>query len=202
MTAKRKKRHSPVIVLERALLQSRAWVSLGGAAPSVYLIFRCKCQLEKDRTKDGRADNWRIINNGQIVLTYDEAQGEYGITAPRFDRAIGQLVARGFLDIPNTGMGLHKVTTLYSISDRWKHYGTSKFKKVARPKARQHNMGFKRGNRLWQRRKTKTTDENVHGSMHTNVHGGILAMHTNDHGQIVRNRYNLKNGKWLATEIA
>ena len=193
---------SSIIVLDQRLIKSKVWLSLSGTAINVFLIFRTKCQIGNRRRKQGAKGRKIIINNGEIVFTYDEAEKKYGITHGRFNRAIDDLVAKGFIDISDTGMGLHKMTTYYSISDRWEKYGTSEFRNIKRPKAKQYNAGFKLGNELWKRRKEKITVKNDHGAVRTNNHGGIVAMRTNEHGQKIKTCYNLLNGQWLATKIA
>jgi len=144
-----------------------------------------------------------IVNNGEIVFTYREAQKKYGISSSRFRRALDELVEKGFIDIAATGMGVHKVTTYYAISERWRDYGTSEFKEAKRPKPSIANPGFRRGNKLWQEaRKKRSSDENAHGAVHTIVHGELLAMYTNVHGQKIATQYKRRNNKWLACKIA
>ena len=158
--------------------------------------------MEKSHGKPGKRGPV-IINNGEIVFTYGEAKKKYGISKNRFTRALKELVAKGFIDITDTGMGVHKVTTYYAISERWWDYGTTEFKEVKWPKSKIANPGFKRGNKLWQKaRKKKSSDENVHGAVHTIEHGEFLAMHTNVHGQKITILYKWKNDKWLAFKIA
>jgi len=143
----------------------------------------------------------RILNNGELVFTYEEAKRLYGITAGRFTRAIEELVEKGFLDISETGMGLYKMATHYGISDRWRDYGTPSFRQVHRPE-RSIKCGFRKGNRLWQKaRKKKSTAIRAHGSMRKNVHGEVLAMRTDAHGQKIVNRYNCCDGRYLCTQI-
>ncbi len=191
-----------VIVLDQYLVKSEAWFSLSGTAMKVFLIFRTKCQFAKRQGKPGKRGPV-IINNGEIVFTYDEAEEDYGITRPRFSRALTQLITKGFIDITATGMGVHKVETHYAISERWRDFGTPDFKEVRRPKLSIANPGFKRGNKLWQKaREKESTDENVHGAVYENVHGAILAMYTNVHGEKVTTLYKRSNDKWLACKIA
>ena len=191
-----------VIVLEQSLVQSQAWFSLSGTAMIVFLIFRTKCRIDKRQSKPGKRGPV-IINNGEIEFTYDEAETKFGIKRSRFKRAIDKLVARGFIDIAATGMGVHKVKTWYAISERWRDYGTPEFKEVKWPKPKIANPGFKRGNTLWRKaRKKKSSVENAHGAVRTVEHGELLAMHTNAHGQKITVRYKRRNGKWLAVKIA
>jgi hypothetical protein len=81
--------------IEKDLVRSKAWLALGGVAPQVYMIFRTKCQMGREKWDQ----NWSITNNGQIYFPYTEAQKTYGITAPRFRRAIDDLIDKGMIDI-------------------------------------------------------------------------------------------------------
>lgn len=191
-----------VIVLEQSLVKSDSWLSLGRSAIIVYLIFRTKCRIDKLQGKPGKRRRV-IINNGEIVFTYAEALKKYGITTSRFRRAIDELLAKGFIDIAATGMGVYRVATFYAISERWRDYGAPGFKEFKRPKMNITNPGFKQGNKIWQKaRKKKSSDENVHGAVYTIEHGELLAMRTNEHGQKITIKYKRRNNKWLACKIA
>ena len=191
-----------VIVLDQSLVKSEAWLSLRGAATIVYLIFRTKCRFVKRQGKPGKRGPV-IVNNGEIVFTFDDAESKYGISRSRFSRALTQLITKGFIDITATGMGVHKVETHYAISERWRDFGTPDFKEVRRPRPSIANPGFKRGNKLWQKaHRKKSSDENVHGAVHENIHGELLAMRTNEHGQKITIKYKWRNDKWLACKIA
>jgi hypothetical protein len=172
-------------------------------APHVFLIFRTKCQISHRLRKSGRKGERVILNNGQIVFTYAEAKKKYGMTAPQFRRAIDQLIDRGFIIITGTGMGVHKVTTTYAISDRWQDWGTARFEEAKRPAPSIRNCGFKKGNEEWKKAQKKSpSDENVHSAMHANVHSPEIAVHTGVHGPKTESRVNpLENGS-LCTEIA
>jgi hypothetical protein len=157
------KKRSNRLFVERDLVKSKAWMSLGGIAPQVYLVFCAKCQVW--RPKGSRT--YTITNNGEIHFSYAEAKKSYGITAPRFRRAIDDLIAKGFIDIESTGMGVHKALTYYRISERWRSYGCPTFKQAKRPQPPVSNPGFRRGNTLSP--KKKSSDENVHGAVNEKV---------------------------------
>jgi len=193
---------SGFVIIERELLLSPAWVSLGGISAKVYLIFRGKCQFAKRRRGCGKHTERlkdRILNNGQLVFTYAEAQKIYGMTAPRFTRTIDELIEKGLIDITATGAGVHKVVTLYAISERWQDYGTPSFKEAHRPE-RRIKCGFRKGNKLWQ--KKNSTDTFVHSIVNSNVHSPVFAMHTNVHGRKVVNQYIPFKNKELYAQTA
>ena len=140
------KNRSKVIVLEQRLLKSKAYRSL--RTPTAYFvlgIFMTKRQL----VKVGRRgkEQWDIANNGEIVFTYKEAKEKYCISSGAFRDAIDELREKGFIDIAAAGMGVHKVTTFFSIGDRWKLYGTPEYE-PAKPRPKKPiNRGFQKGNR-------------------------------------------------------
>jgi hypothetical protein len=199
--AKHKK--SSVIVLYQDMMKSDVWIGLSGTAKAVYLLFRCKCRWENYQGRKGRGRTPDLLNNNELVFTYEEARKKYGISNPRFKRAIDELILKGFVDIAATGQGTHKATTLYGISERWRCYGTDSFVKARRPKRSRGYPGFKPGNKLHERRRKKIlTDTNVHGPMYTNVHGEYLTMYTNVHGEKITKFYKRSGDNWLCLKIA
>ncbi len=173
---------SAVIVLEQRLVKSAVWLSLSGTAKSVYLLFRTKCRVGKPPGKPGKRD-WMILNNGELVFTYREALSKYGTTASRFRRALDELIEKGFIDVEAAGMGVHKVTTLYAISERWRDYGTPAFRPAKRPTPSIRNPGFKRGNKLWRRASKKNASvENAHGAVRDNESAEVVTVQADVHG--------------------
>jgi hypothetical protein len=191
-----------VIVLEQRLVKSDVWLSLSRTAKDVYLIFRTKCKMGSPPGKPGKRD-WTVLNNGELVFTYREARGKYGITASRFRRGLDELIEKGFIDVEATGMGVQKVTTLYAVSDRWRDYGTPAFREAKRPEPSIANPGFTRGNKLWQMAsKKKTSVENEHGAVRENEHGGAVAVHRNAHGERDGVSRKCPERKQLSCEVA
>ena len=144
------------IVLGADLVVSRAFLELTGVAPHVLLLFLKRRQMVKLGRKQGK-EQWVIGNNGEIVFPYAEAENKFGITRPRFQRAIDQLVEKGFLDIKHAGGGMMKDT----ISERWQDYGTDSFIQRNRKKD-VRGLGFKK-------KELKTGNGNITYSSNTNV---------------------------------
>jgi hypothetical protein len=141
------KKRSAVVVFEQRLLKSKAYRSLRKPTSYfVFAIFMTKRQLAKVG-RQGRK-HWEITNNGEIEFTYPEAKIEYGISSGAFRDAIDELREKGFIDIAATGMGVHKVKNLYSISDRWKLYGTPEYEPPKPRSKKPINRGFQKGNKL------------------------------------------------------
>ena len=129
------------------MIFSRAFLTLSGKAPQVYMLFLSKRQLKRlSKDKDPI-----IVNNGEIVFTYDEAE-DYGIDRQAFLRALDQLIEHGFIDIAKTGAGLYKSSTFYSISERWREFGTPDFERRERKKRKQP-FGFQKGHPDYRRHK-------------------------------------------------
>jgi hypothetical protein len=129
------------IVIDADLVISRAFLNLTGVASQVYLLFLRRRRLEKLGRKG--KEKWVISNNGEIVFPYAEAENKFGITRPRFQRAIDQLVEHGFIDIVHSGGGMVKDISKYAISERWIKYGTNNFIHKHREKDTR-GLGFKK----------------------------------------------------------
>jgi hypothetical protein len=135
------------IWFDKALLESKAFMALGTpTAHKVLAIFWTKRQMEQLGRKGKK--QWNIKNNGEIVFTFLEAEKEYGILTGAFQRAIDELREKGFIDIAASGQGVHKVANLYTISNRWKDYGTDNYKPPRPRKKGPINRGFQKGNQL------------------------------------------------------
>jgi hypothetical protein len=111
------------------------------------MAFLTKRRMTTERRPCTREKGYVVANNGEITFTYKEARDKYGLSAGQFKRAIDDLVRVGFIDVTKSGYGLHKDVSLYSLSDRWRSFGTPEFKEKARDK-RMQDIGFKPGNRL------------------------------------------------------
>jgi DNA-binding PadR family transcriptional regulator len=150
--------------IPRELFMSLAWLSLPtDTACKVYIIFRSKCRMEPVQGNAGkkRKGAYVIGNNGQIQFTYKEAFEKYGFTDGKFRRAIDQLVAAGLIDITHSATGMQKETSLYAISERWRAWGTDKFKWILRQ--RRKAFSFPKGNKYGQRcteKKMSTVTDN------------------------------------------
>ena len=148
------------IFIDSDLVSSKVFHCLTGAATHVYLLFLKRRQMKKSGRKG--KERWVISNNGEIVFPYAEAKEKFGITPPRFQRALDQLVEHGFIDIVHSGGGMLRDISKYSISSRWMDYGTSKFIEKQRPKDTR-GLGFKKKGAL------KVGNENVAKTSNTSV---------------------------------
>ena len=88
---------------ERDMYKSKAYLSLRGLAPQVLVLFLGKRHMKK--IKHGKREKWNCTNGDGLSFTYVEAEKEYGITKSRFSRAVGELLAKGFVSIAHRGGG-------------------------------------------------------------------------------------------------
>ena len=124
-----KKKRFPLkrnIYLAWEMLDSAAFKTLSAKAIQALLRF-----LQK-RTWSGKK-NKTIYHNSGLAFTYAEAT-ELGISRSQFYTIIKKLFEVGFIDIEHQGGGLARDYSRYSISERWRDYGTSNFKPVTKKK--------------------------------------------------------------------
>ena len=159
---------STIIVVERALLKSKAFRELNGAAKTVYFDFLMKCRVKSMKPKTSRKRERVILNNGELEYCYSEAE-KRGITRPRFMRAIDALVERGLIDITHSGSGGRKGDkSLYGISERWRKFGTKDFVPGKRPTDKRGGRGFQKGHQLW-KKNSNMGNENINPTINENV---------------------------------
>ena len=118
------------IWIEREMILSSAFHKLNGRAIEVLLLFLYRRQWSQPSQKG----KWYTTNNGEIVFPYKEAKKRFKIPKSSFARAIDKLMEHGFIDIAHLGGGLIGDCTRYSISGRWRKYGTDSFVQQKRPK--------------------------------------------------------------------
>lgn len=122
--------------IDNRILSSKAWLSLGGKACQVYMLFLKRRRVENIGTK--RKKNFVCTNGNKLTFSYREACS-LGMSPDVFSRAIGALVEVGLLDIVKYGGGTSEQLSEYRLSDRWQSFGTNEFMPEIRQK---HNRGF------------------------------------------------------------
>jgi hypothetical protein len=111
------------------------------------------CDFHAMKQVKGRGSTWKLLNNGELVYPYREAQRR-GISPSAFMYAIDQLIERGFLYVAEQGGGLKGHTSKYGLSTDWAKYGTPAFKARARKKrqCQYPTTGFKPGHQYYGRK--------------------------------------------------
>ena len=147
--------------MDRSLIHSEAFLSLKGVSPQVLMLFLSKRRFEKQGRKG--KERWVCTNLSEIEFTYMEAAKKYGISNPRFTRAIDDLVRKGFLEIVHQGGGYRHDKTVYALSDRWEKYGTGDFQQCERPRD-PVQRGYRKSKR------NKADFDLTHGSIGLHTH--------------------------------
>ncbi len=144
-------RRSKDFYFPRDIIFSDAWRKLVGnnqaAAMYVYMIFRTKMIMKPHigaKAKSSGKGNYYCENIDFIQFTYREALRKYGLTFPRFKRAIDWLIRVGLIDLVYQSRGVYKDVNLYGISERWREYGKPEFIEQKRTK-RKAGYGFRKG---------------------------------------------------------
>lgn len=119
---------------DRDVLTSPATLKMRGSAWTIYLHFCSRLKVLKLKRADSRGEQFRNVNNGELILTYRDAKRLYGISTSSFRDAIDYLIKHGLIDVTHAGGGLEGDTSTYALSERWRLYGTPAFQPMHREK--------------------------------------------------------------------
>jgi len=132
-----KKRHSkPGIYIEAELLDAKAFQELTRRDLDVYFLFLRKRQVKNLGQGQGKRREKVVLNNGQIIFPYREAEEALRMKPGSFTRCLDHLIELGFIEIARPGgfcAGANE-PALYTISERWRKYGKPDFKETPRKK--------------------------------------------------------------------
>ena len=136
--------------VERELFESKAFISLTGVAPQLFILILSKRRFENQGRKG--KEKKVCVNYDSIHFTYIEAEKKYGITKPRFTRGVDELLAKGFITVKHQGGAYKQDKTIFALSENWRIWGPGMVfeKRKIDP--------VKRG---FQKLKTKVTHETV-----------------------------------------
>ncbi len=113
------------------ILASQAFKELNASA--IRVLLRLLQKRTWSNIKQGGRSK-RIYENHNIVFPYAEAAA-LGIKTTAFYEAIKKLVEVGFVEIEHQGGTFGHDYSMYAISERWRDYGTEKFKKVEKKRS-------------------------------------------------------------------
>ena len=112
--------------IEQDMAMSRAYLSLGGFAPQLLILFLMKRDIDKKHN---------CLNANSITMTYAELenihnrgkrpkkdQAKDGITKTWILRAIEELMAKGFIKIVHRGGTYKQDKSIYALTDNWKYW--------------------------------------------------------------------------------
>jgi hypothetical protein len=129
------------VYLEPELLDSAAFKGLGKWEWKVYLRFLQKRIISKPKTTKNRSAEKIVVNNGEIIFTYGEAE-KMGIPRREFRDSLDGLIKLGLIDINKLGSGgWQRDATTYFISERWKRWGRSDYQQTLNPRQRNTKQG-------------------------------------------------------------
>ena len=135
------------IYLEAQLYNSLAFRKLTRKQVGILFAFLERRQFGNGKTTKGKAARRQIINNGEIVFTYDEAE-KLGYSRRIFATAISKLVDGGFIDLTHCGNGSVKGDhSRYGFHDRWRKYGQPDFLLKVRKKDTRRSGAFDNRNK-------------------------------------------------------
>jgi hypothetical protein len=120
------------------LLNSKAYFDLTGKSIQAFNVFYQKRTMKNMNGKKGKDADWQPTNEKDLNFTYIEAK-KIGFTSHQFRHAIDQLISVGLIDVETYGGGTDHPKTVFSLSHRWKKYGTEQFVDVPRT---QQKRGF------------------------------------------------------------
>jgi len=111
------------VYLPAEIIESKAYVSLGGIAAQVLTMIMLKRRFEKFcGKKRGDPKKSVCVNGNELTLTYIEAQEKYGIKKCRFLRALDDLLEKGFITCTHQGGGYKRDKSTYALSDRYQQW--------------------------------------------------------------------------------
>ena len=113
----KKSKLPPGTWLQQDVMESQAYNALKGWASQLLTHFLRKRWF--DNMKVGKKEKKVCTNCDSIPFTQIEANRKYGITQPRFNRAIDQLLAKGFISIKHQGGACQGDKSIYALVDIW-----------------------------------------------------------------------------------
>jgi hypothetical protein len=102
--ARKKNRLPPFVAVLKEMLKSEAWEAISNPARVAYIHLKGKCIT---------------ANGGEITLSFKEM--ERIMDRHTFSRALGQLVAHGFIIKDQRG-GMFRKRNFYRFSEQWKTF--------------------------------------------------------------------------------
>lgn len=122
--------------IEFNLMESEAFKNLNIHTKWLYIEFKHKFYGD---------------NKKHIILTYKEAIKFMSINT--FIKSRNKLIERGFIDVIKRG-GLERKPMVYSLSDKWKEYGTKDFvkKDIKKLLPKIFKIRFKKGHKFYRKK--------------------------------------------------
>jgi hypothetical protein len=111
------------VYLPAEIIESRAFIALGGVAAQVLTAIMLKRRFEKIYgRKRGDPKKTICVNGNELTLTYSEVERRYGIKKCRFLRAIDELLAKGFITCTHQGGGYKRDKSTYALIESYQQW--------------------------------------------------------------------------------
>ena len=123
--------------LTNKMIDSEAFQALRSVhSVKVLIYFWQKAEYAKAKKKPGQESSIgnlnKILNQGKMSFEYRIA-GYRGMRPDQFVNALRELFRYGFIDFSRHGRGVKGEYSTYSLSDRWKKYGTPAWEEIPFP---------------------------------------------------------------------
>ena len=115
----------PKIYILKEILESDAYRSLSKSAMLIYQDFLAKREFRE--VGKGKNKRWEMVNNGEIVYPFSEAEKK-GFSRQTYNNSLIELQVKGFIDITHRGKGGRPPAkgtgdmTKFWIDNRWRDY--------------------------------------------------------------------------------
>lgn len=135
------------LILSKKMLRSKAFIKLTGAAKQILIELYTRLKLENYKPhNNSRISSQRFFasNNGKLVLSYKSIHKQFGYSTATISKAIDRLVANGFIEIAELGIGAKRISHKIALIKNWEKYGTDEFKPGLGKSDKPINGGFEK----------------------------------------------------------
>lgn len=139
------------------------------SASAIKTLMRCLQKRKWEDIKSGRKKTRVYLDDG-FIFPYDEAKALNIAKSTQYWKNIIKLIEVGFLDLDYQGGWYQKHErekdySVYKLSERWRKYGTSEFKKGEKPKVLPDRFHIREH---IAKQKLKSTSQKRNGHLHNN----------------------------------
>jgi len=120
--------------LDADIIYSKAFKKIMSSGSAITALMRCYQKRKWDDSR-GRKKKKTVYLNEPFIFPYKEMKALWGIKTTTHWKNMNRLIEVGFLDLDYQGGWYQKNErtkdfSRYKLSERWRTYGTSEFKKV------------------------------------------------------------------------
>lgn len=117
------------LIMDKDMIRSKAFIELTGAAKQILLELYTRLTVDclKGNKRSGGGEQYFAKNNGKLVFRYSDIHEMFGYSSDTISKALDRLVACGFIEIAELGIGAKKLSHKIALVRNWKDYGTPAF---------------------------------------------------------------------------